>query len=99
ENPLPPPEKWSHYDLYPDFEVWDYQVKSNKQEPGFIYLKNVAKEGFGVYSLQWLPDGPTIPACSVEVTTAPVYQPNTSYHIVKYERDTDQLVKDKMVSD
>ena len=99
ENPLPPPEKWSHYELYPNFEVWDYQVKSNKQEPGFIYLKNVAKEGFGVYSHKWLPYGPPIPSCSVEVTTAPVYQPNTSYHIIKYERDTGQLVKDKMVSD
>ena len=99
KNPLPPPEKWSHYDLYADFEVRNYQVKSNKQEPGFIYLKNVAKEGFGIYSLRWLPDGPPIRSCRMEVTTAPIYQPNTSYHIVKYEKEPGQVANNKVVSD
>jgi len=99
ENPLPKSERWSHYDLYPDFEVWNYEVRSNKQQPGFIYLKNVAKEGFGLYTHKWLPNGPPIHSCSLEVTTAPVYQSNTSYHIIKYESDQGQVVKDKMVSD
>jgi hypothetical protein len=35
----------------------------------------------------------------MEVTTAPLYPPNTSFHIIKYARGQDQMVKDKMVSD
>ncbi len=29
KNPLPAPKRWTHADLYPDFDVWGYEVRSN----------------------------------------------------------------------
>ena len=52
------PLHWSHYDLYPDFSVWDYHVTSDKREPGFLYLRNVSPSGLGFCTRRWLPDGP-----------------------------------------
>lgn len=84
KDPLPQPDRWWHYDLYPDFDVWGYHVRSNKQEPGFIYLKNVSKNGFGIHSRKWLPDGPPIPNSISDVTTTPIYQPNSNYNLIRY---------------
>ena len=56
----PAPERWSHYDLYPDFGVWGYQVHSDKKVPGTIFLKNAGKNGFGLFTRRWLPGGPAI---------------------------------------
>lgn len=84
KDPLPQPDRWWHYDLYPEFDVWEYHVESNKQEPGFIYLKNVSKSGFGIHSRKWLPDGPPIPGVISDVTTAPIYQPNSNYNLIQY---------------
>ena len=47
-DPLPPPQGWTHHDLYPDFDAWGYHVESNKHEPGFITLSNVDRHGFRV---------------------------------------------------
>jgi enterochelin esterase-like enzyme len=88
KNPIPKPIKWYHYDLYPEFDVWNYQVKTNKKEPGYIYLKNVTGKGFGIYTLKWLPAGPAINNCKMEVITAPIYQPNANFNIVNYKKDT-----------
>ena len=81
EHPKPLGKRWSHYDLCPRFEVWDYSVKSNKNEPGFLFLKNVDELGFGFYTQKWLPDGPAIKGCKATVSTAPVYAPNSGYEI------------------
>jgi pimeloyl-ACP methyl ester carboxylesterase len=84
-HPSRPDPSWSHYDLYPDFDVWDYSVKSDKREPGFLFLRKVSPAGFGLYTCKWLPDGPPIRNCRATVTTAPVYQKGLTYHITVYD--------------
>jgi enterochelin esterase-like enzyme len=81
------PEKWSHYDLYGNFEVWDYQVTSDKNVPGFIFLRNVTRAGFGLYTHKWLPGGPPIDSLDIEVTTAPHYSPGKTYHVIHFSPD------------
>lgn len=80
-HPKPLGKRWSHYDLCQQFEIWDYSVKSNKSEPGFLFLKNVDDSGFGFYTKKWLPDGPAIKACQAIVSTAPIYEPGNDYDI------------------
>ncbi len=80
-KPKPTKPKWSHYDLYPEFKVWDYTVRSNKSEPGFLYLRNVSKSGFGFYTYSWLPDGCAIKNCKAKIITAACYKPNSQYQI------------------
>ncbi|HET6559473.1 MAG TPA: alpha/beta fold hydrolase [Prolixibacteraceae bacterium] len=91
ENPVPLNKTWSHYDLYPDFSLWDYSVKSNKAEPGYLYLRNVDKNGFGFYTIQWLPDGPELKNCKATVSTAPIYEPNVDYRISCYSKSDRKL--------
>ena len=86
EHPVIRKEKWSHFDIYPDFKVWDYNVKTDKQIPGFVCLKNVNTRGFGLYSQKWLPDGPNLDSCNIELTTAPLYKPETEYNRVIYRK-------------
>ena len=87
KNPAPLNKTWSHYDLYPDFELWGYSVESDKDEPGFLFLRNVSPAGFGLYSQKWLPDGPIVKNCSVKVTTAPVYKKGQTYNVLVYQQD------------
>ena len=89
KDPVPLSKKWSHYDLYPDFDLWGYSVRSNKNEPGFLQLRNVSPAGFGVYSKKWLPDGPPLKNCSVKVSTAPVYRKGAVYDITIYKSGKD----------
>ncbi|HNR06041.1 MAG TPA: alpha/beta hydrolase-fold protein [Saprospiraceae bacterium] len=98
-NPLSKPDQWGHYDLYPQFSVWDYQVKSDKNEPGFIFLRRVSGKGFGLYTHRWLPDGPPVNACRIEVKTAPVYKPGTAYIISRYSKADKKVSQDTVTSD
>jgi enterochelin esterase-like enzyme len=94
------PQQWSHYDIYSTFEVWDYQVESNKNVPGFLYLRNVGKHGFGLQSLQWLPDGPEIEGIQAAITTAPIYIPDKDYEVVALSSDNaDSVTRYKAMSD
>jgi enterochelin esterase-like enzyme len=93
------PLHWSHYDLYPDFSVWDYHVTSDKREPGFLYLRNVSPSGFGFSTQRWLPDGPSLEETKVNITTAPVYTPNTAYGLIKYNKVTGKTTRSEIFSD
>src|SRR5690554_3796366 len=84
QNPAPKPLRWHHVDLYPDFNVWGYDVKSNLDEPGFIELHGVTNGGLGITTKKWMPDGITIPGVEISLTTAPVYKPNETYNLLKY---------------
>ena len=64
-------QNWSHYDLYPTFTVWNYEVKSNKSEPGLIFLRNVSKNGFGLYTKKWVPDGPSLNYLQADIIPHP----------------------------
>lgn len=84
ETPIRLNKTWSHVDLCPEFALWGYTVKSDKDEPGYLCLRNVEKNGFGFYTAKWLPDGPELINCKATVSTAPVYEPNTAYRICSY---------------
>jgi len=77
---------WSHYDLCADFSLWSYSIKSNKAEPGFLFLRNVDANGFGFYTKKWLPDGHAIKNIKADISTAPVYEPNVVYQIRIYNQ-------------
>lgn len=84
QNPVEPLERWSHSDLYAEFDVWGYVVRSKKNEPGFICLKNVDKSGFGFYTKKWLPEGPSLQAFETTINTAPIYKSGVPYKISVY---------------
>jgi hypothetical protein len=96
ENPVRRQQKWSHSDLCPNFELWGYSVKSEKNEPGFICLKDVDSSGFGFYTHKWMPEGPALKNFKTSIFTAPVYEPNAEYSISIFslnENKTDQLTR------
>lgn len=75
---------FSFINLYPDFEVWDYQVASDKKGEGWIYLRNVTKNGLGIYTRKQLPWGKSLPCFDISVTTPPLYTPDGLYTISRY---------------
>lgn len=87
ENPVQPQKQWSHYDLCPEFELWGYSVRSDKNEPGFIFLRNVDMHGFGFYTHKWLPEGPRLKNFKTAITTAPVYKQGVEYQISIYSQE------------
>jgi len=91
-RPIPLQKTWSHYDLYPQFGLWGYDVKSTKNEPGFLYLRNVSRAGFGFYTRQWLPDGPPIDHITATLTTAPAYKKGEVYDITMYRKGIEKPV-------
>jgi hypothetical protein len=72
-DPLPPPEVWSHAEVYPDFEVWGWQVSSDRRAPGITALEGVSRSGFRSAVRTWLPAGSTLPEVKLAVTTAPLF--------------------------
>ena len=99
KNPIDQPSSWSHYDIYPDFELYNYRVTSDKKEPGFIFLNHVNPHGFGISTHQWLPDGPPLSTCNMEVVTAPIYPSNTMYNVIKFDRHGNVLSESPHQSD
>ena len=75
QNPLARPAIWTHHDVYPNFEVWNWEVISNRRQPGFTSLMEASPAGFRSAVREWLPDGPILPKIRLTVTTAPVYPP------------------------
>ena len=88
-NPLPAPGRWHHADLYPDFEIWGYQVESNLDESGYIEMKGVTKAGMGITTRKWQPHGRIIPGVRINVITPPLYEPNTAYTLLDYNETQD----------
>jgi enterochelin esterase-like enzyme len=92
-DPLPQPDRWHCADLYDDFNVWGYEVSSNKQVPGYIEMRGVTEGGMGIKTTAWLPYGPLIPEVEINVKTAPIYEPNAAYTFLDYNvtRDTKNM--------
>jgi enterochelin esterase-like enzyme len=99
KDPIEEPSTWSHYDIYPHFELYNYKVTSDKKEPGFIFLNHVSPYGFGIYTRQWLPDGPPLSTCNMKIVTAPIYPSNTMYNVIKFDRYGKILSKSSQSSD
>ncbi len=89
-NPLPDPVRWHHADLYPDFDIWGYEVRSNLDKRGFIDMKGVTKGGLGIGTKGWEPDGGIIPGVQINVKTPAIYLPKTSYTFLDYNITKDE---------
>lgn len=99
ENPPAKPAKWDHADVYPTFEVWDYQVNSDRNVPGFTILENVDKRGFRCSARTFLPDGELLPFVNLSVTTPSVYEKNKNYRITDINPENGQSSGYLMKSD
>lgn len=84
KDPLPAPKRWHHADLYPDFEIWGYEVESNLDEPGYIEMKGVTKGGMEITTRKWQPHGRIIPGVEIHVKTPPLYEPNITYTLLDF---------------
>jgi enterochelin esterase-like enzyme len=88
KNPLADPPRWHHADIYPNFEVWGYEVRSNLHKPGYIDLKGVTKGGMRIKTQKWQPNGPLIPGVEINIKTAPIYKSNTPYFLFDFNETT-----------
>ena len=84
-HPLPRPAVWSHVDVYPEFAVWGWDVKSDRHEAGFTELDNVSASGFRSSVRRWLPGGRLLSNVKLQVISAPLYPPGSS-HVVTIVR-------------
>ncbi len=89
-NPVRDPERWNHADLYPDFDVWGYEIRSNLDKRGFIEMKGVTATGLGICTKRWEPDGISIPGVQMTVRTPARYRPDTEYNLFDYNETTDK---------
>ena len=80
-QPTPPPKEWSHIDVYPEFDIWGYSFASDRDEPGFTYVDEASKSGMKVTTRKWLPDGPSLPATRIDITTGAHYAPEATYDL------------------
>lgn len=99
EHPLTPTSEWTHHDLYADFEIYGYRVDSDMKNPGFISLHHVKPSGFGITTRRWLPDGPPLDSVTLQLTTPPLYAPNTLMHVVKMRTDAKVVAESNMKTD
>lgn len=93
------PQHWSHEDLYRNFSVWHYRVQSDKDAPGFLYLRNVDQKGFGFYTKRWLPDGPPEQNIQARIKTAPIYKSGETYELIRYDKLTGKVTQQQVKSD
>ena len=89
---------FSFINLYPDFEVWGYEVSSKKKESGWIYLHGVAKNGLGIYTRERLPWGKSLTNFDISVTTPAVYQPNKKYTLSRYSYKKGTITTEPIVA-
>jgi len=89
---------FSFINLYPDFEVWGYEVSSKKKESGWIYLHDVARNGLGIYTRERLPWGKSLTNFDISVTTPAVYQPNKKYTLSRYSYKKDTITTEPIVA-
>jgi len=91
-TPLPRPAVFSHWDAYPNFEVWGWEVASTRRQPGFTMLDHVSPAGFRCAVREWVPNGAAIPQVKLSLASARLYQPGSS-HTVTYVRLRDGQVR------
>ena len=90
---------FSHINLYPQFNLWGYQVSSSKQGNGWIYLHDVTSNGLGVYTRQRLPWGRPLAPFDITVTTPDTYVPNASYTVARYDYASGRISTATQVAD
>lgn len=78
------PACFSYVNLYPDFDVWGYKINTTKAEEGWTYLRDVTKNGFGLYSRLTFPYGKPCGSYEIKVSTPPIYTPEQIYTLARY---------------
>ncbi|MBK8503807.1 MAG: hypothetical protein IPL46_17300 [Saprospiraceae bacterium] len=76
KDPIVKPAKWDHIDIYPAFSVWDYEITTDRNMPGFTILENVDEKGFTSSVREFMPDGSTQPHVQVSILTPAIYKKN-----------------------
>jgi len=99
KTPPARPLRWDHVDVYPEFSVWDYNVSSDRDVPGFTMLENVDKRGFRCTVREFLPDGEILPFVNVTIRTAAIYEKNQTYIINDIDLRTSKASTKTMTSD
>ncbi len=79
--PLPKPAAFSHWDPYPNFAVWGWEVASTRRQPGFTMLDHVSARGFRCAVRQWAPGGATIPEVKLSLASARLYPPGSTHPV------------------
>lgn len=94
-EPSSKPKRWHHTDLYPEFDIWGYEVRSNLSEPGFIEMRGVTKGGMEIGTKKWQPLGRPIPDVTINVKTPSIYEPTTEYSLLDFNpaKGTNNLSK------
>ncbi len=99
KNPSSKPKRWHHTDMYPEFDIWGYEVKSNLSEPGFIEIRGVTNGGMEIGTNKWQPLGRPVPGVTIDVKTPPIYEPNTEYNFLDYNLAKETKSQSKVKSD
>ena len=99
KNPPSRPLQWDHIDVYPEFSVWDYLVKTDRSTSGATVLEKVDKRGFRCSVREFLPDGRLLTDVSVRLITAPIYEKNQSYIINDIDLRTQKASQRTILSD
>jgi poly(3-hydroxybutyrate) depolymerase len=95
ESPLARPSQWDHIDVYPEFSVWGYDIRTDRNVPGFTILENVDRRGFKCSIKEFLPGGELLSFVNVSVTTPGLYEKNTEY--VVHDIDTRNSKKTQQI--
>lgn len=90
---------FSFVNLYPSFEVRGYNISSTKKGNGWIYLRDVTKNGFGIYTRERLPWGKPLSNFEISLTTPPVYAPNEEYILSRYSYRNNSFNSQPVIAD
>ena len=93
------PECFSYINFYPDFDVWGYQVETDKAEEGWTYLRDVTENGFGLYTRFRFPYGKPCGNYDINVTTPSIYAPKGNYILSAYNYETGGLASSTIQAD
>lgn len=91
EHPPARPIRWNHFDVYPEFSVWDYKIASDRIAPGFTMLENVDKNGLRCAVREFVPGGELVPFVNLLITTAALYEKNQLYLINNVDINNSKL--------
>ena len=80
-KPLPKPTPFTHADAYPNFTTWDWEVASDRRQPGYTILENVSAAGFRSAVREWLPGGAALPQVKLSIESPQIFIPG-SLHTV-----------------
>jgi hypothetical protein len=90
---------FSFINLYPDFEIWGYNISSSKTGNGWIYLHDVTRNGLGIYTRKRLPFGYALEPFNISVTTPAIYTHDESYTLSRYSYESNTFSTEDIKSD